>query len=97
MGIAEVEVQIKRIGQRTFQTELGDALERRLREIVLSGIKATLEQALQEELTAELGFEPYVRIPTGRKPSLRQRSGFFTRQTDTTYGHIPDLHCRRPP
>lgn len=91
MGIAEIEVQIKRIGQHTFQTELGDALELRLRETVLSGIQATLEQALQEELAAELGFEPYVRVPTGRKPSPQQRSGFFTRQTDTTYGRIPHL------
>jgi len=91
MGITEVEVQIKRIGQRTFQTELGDALEIRLREIALTGIKAALEQALQEELTTELGFEPYARVPTGRKPVGQYRSGFFTRQTDTMYGHIPDL------
>jgi putative transposase len=91
MRIAEVEVQIKRIGQRTFQKELGDALELRLREIALTGVKATLEQALQEELTAELGFEPYTRVSTGRKPSPQQRSGFFSRQTDTTYGHLPDL------
>jgi transposase-like protein len=91
MNIAEVEVQIKRIGQRTFQTELGDALELRLREVTLTGIKTVLEQALQEELTLELGFDPYTRVPTGRKPATQHRSGFFTRQTDTTYGHIPDL------
>jgi putative transposase len=91
MGIAEVEVQIKRIGQRTFQKELGDALELRLREIALTGVKATLEQALREELTLELGFDPYTRIPAGPKPATQHRSGFFSRQTDTTYGHIPDL------
>ncbi len=91
MSIAEVEIQIKRIGQRTFQTELGDALELRLRETTLIGVQATLEQALQEELTLALGFEAYTRKPTGRKPVAQQRSGFFTRETDTTYGHIPDL------
>jgi putative transposase len=91
MRIAEVEVQIKRIGQRTFQTELGDALELRLREIALTGIKATLEQALQEDLTTELDFAPYARVATGRTPARPTRSGFFTRPTDTTYGHIPDL------
>lgn len=91
MGIAEVEVQIKRVGRHAFQTELDNALERRLREIAVTGVKAVLEQALQEELTAELGFDPYTRKPTGRKPVSQQRSGFFTRQTDTTYGHIPDL------
>ncbi len=91
MGIAEVEVQIKRIGQRTFQTELGDALELRLREVVLTGIKAVLEQALREELTTELGFELYARRASGPKAAPQQRSGFFSRQTDTTYGHIPDL------
>jgi len=91
MGIAEVEVQIKRIGQHTFQTELGDALELRLREVALTGIKAVLEQALREELTTALGFEPYARLASGPKSSPQQRSGFFSRQTDTTYGHIPDL------
>ena len=91
ISIAEVEVQIKRIGRRTFQKELGDALELRLREIALTGVKATLEQALREELTLELGFDPYARVPTGRKPATQHRSGFFSRQTATTYGHIPDL------
>ena len=95
MRIADVKVQIKRIGQRTFQKELHDALELRLREIALSGVKTTLVQALQEELTQALGFEPYSRKPTGRKPSSQQQSVFFTREMETTYGHIPDLRVSK--
>jgi len=35
-----------------------------------------------------------VRLPTGKKPPEQQRSGFFPRQVDTSYGYIPDLRVR---
>jgi transposase-like protein len=91
MTVAEMEVQIKRIWHSSFQNELDNALEANLRQSALVGVRATLEAALQEELTAELGFDRYVRLPNGRKPIRQHRSGFFRRQVLTTYGRIPDL------
>jgi len=91
MTVAEMEVQIKRIWRSSFQNELDNALEANLRQSALVGVRATLEAALQEELTAELGFDRYVRLPNGRKPIRQHRSGFFRRQVLTTYGRIPDL------
>jgi transposase-like protein len=46
---------------------------------------------LVEELTAQLGFRPYARSTSGRKPPEQQRSGFFERRVETSYGHLPDL------
>jgi transposase-like protein len=89
--VAEVQVQIKRIWHSSFQNELDNALEANLRQSTLVGVRATLEAALQEELSAELGFNHYVRLPSGRKPIQQHRSGFFRRQVLTTYGRIPDL------
>jgi transposase-like protein len=92
MAIADVQVQIRRICHHTFQSELDDALEARLREVAQTGIKAALEQALREELTAHLGCEPYAPRPLPSKSPTPYRSGFFQRQVDTLYGHIPNLH-----
>jgi len=89
--VAEVQVQVKRIWRSSFQNELDNALEARLRKDALVGVHATLEMALQEELAAELGFDRYVRLPTGPKPPRQHRSGFFQRQVLTAYGRIPDL------
>jgi transposase-like protein len=91
MTVAETEIQIKRIGHSSFQNELDNALEASLRRSALVGVQATLGTALQEELTTELGFDRYVRLPSGRKPVQQHRSGFFCRQVLTTYGRIPDL------
>jgi putative transposase len=82
MAIADVQVQIQRICRRTFQSELESALEAQLRGVAVSGVHAALEQALREELSAHLATQtvrPY-------------RAGTFTRQVDTLYGHIPNLH-----
>lgn len=89
--IAQVEVQIQRVWRSSFQYELDEALETRLRENALVGIKGGLEAALNEELDAHLGFGRYDRYPTGKKPPVQQRSGFFKREVETSYGHIPDL------
>lgn len=89
--IAEVEGQIERVWRSSFQYELDEALETRLRENALVGVKAGLEAALDEELEAQLGFGRYDRLPTGKKPQEQQRSGFFKREVETSYGHIPDL------
>jgi len=91
MTIAEREIQIQRIWRSSFQYELDEALETRLRQSALIGVKATLEAALIEELDAQLGFGRYVRLPTGKKLPEQQRSGFFRRQVDTSYGYIPAL------
>jgi len=82
MAIADVQVQIQRICHHSFQTELENALDAQLRTIAVTSIQAALEQALREELCVHLATQsprPY-------------RSGCFTRQTNTLYGHIPDLH-----
>jgi transposase-like protein len=89
--IAQVEVQVRRVWRSSFQYELDEALETSLREQALVGVKAALEAALIEELTAQLGFGRYDRYPMGKKPPEQQRSGFFQRAVDTSYGCIPDL------
>lgn len=89
--IAEVEAYTLRIWRSSFQYELNEALNVHLRQCAVISIKSALESALVEELDAHLGFVQYVRLPTGKKPSEQQRSGFFPRQTETEYGHIPDL------
>ena len=53
--IAETQVQIERIWKSSFQTELDADLESQLRASALVGVRATLEAALQEELSAHWG------------------------------------------
>lgn len=89
--IAETQAQIERIWRSSFQTELDAALEIALRKSALTGVRATLEAALQEELRAHLGFERYERQAEGAKAPERQRSGYFPRQVHTEYGTLPDL------
>jgi len=89
--IAQVESQIERVWRGSFQYELNQALETRLRESALVGVKAALEAALQEELAVHLGFGRYERQSSGKKPPEAQRSGFFKRGVETSYGQIPDL------
>jgi transposase-like protein len=89
--IAQVESQIQRVWRSSFQYELDKALETRLRDEALIGVRAALEAALIEELDAQLAFGRYARLSTGKKPPEKHRSGFFQRQVETSYGHIPDL------
>jgi len=89
--IAQIKSQIQRVWRSSFQYELDQALETRLRDNALVGVRAALEAALIEELDAQLAFGRYARLPTGKKPPEKHRSGFFQRQVETSYGHIPDL------
>jgi transposase-like protein len=57
----------------------------------LTGVKACLEEALRQELSAHLGFEPYERLAEGPKPAEAQRSGSFQRGVSTDHGDIADL------
>jgi len=54
MTIAEREQQILRVKEQSFQPELEEALEQKLREGVLEVVKMTLEEALKEEVTVFL-------------------------------------------
>ncbi len=96
--IAQVASQVQRVWRSSFQCEFDEALERRLREQALVGVKATLERALAEELDAHLGFNRYERRSKGadkgggrQKPPEQQRSGTFKRAVETSHGHIADL------
>jgi len=51
-----------------------------------------LEAAMQTELTARLGYEPYQRDP-GRHSNYR--NGAYTRSLDTQFGCIPNLRVPR--
>lgn len=82
MSIAERERQILRIKEASFQGRLTEALEERLREMVVRTVKTLLEGALEAELLTFLAGQP--------EPRPR-RSGYFSRQTDTCYGRIADL------
>ncbi|MCY7407230.1 MAG: transposase, partial [Alkalinema sp. CAN_BIN05] len=82
MTIIEREQQILRVSQQGIHNALDTAVATQLRTEVVSTVKAVLENALQEEVTAFLqGID-------GQKP---HRSGFYHRGLATQYGQIPDL------
>ena len=82
MTIIEREEQILRVRKQGIHGELDEALATQLRTEVVSTVKAVLENALQEEVTAFLqGIE-------GQKP---YRSGCYRRGLATQYGQISDL------
>ena len=82
MTIVTRKEQIIRIKKASFQSELNDALEERIREQVVVTVKAIIEAALSEELETDL--EKW----SGPKP---RRSGYFHRILDTLYGRVLDL------
>jgi putative transposase len=70
---------------------LDDALREEIRKAALIGVRASLEEALRQELSEHLGFGWYERSGSGPKPAEAQRSGYFRRQVNTDHGEIPDL------
>ena len=82
MTIAIREEQILRIKEASFQSELNEALEKRIRDRVVATVKTIIEAALVEELEADLAER------SGPKP---RRSGYFARILDTLYGRIREL------
>lgn len=62
-----------------------------VQQAVITTVQWTLEQALQEELTAQLGLARYTHLPQGRMPE-HTRSGFYCRQLLTQYALIAHLH-----
>jgi len=68
-----------------------DDLYQSVQSAALFAIQDTIEQALDEELTAHLGLARYERVPGGRTLE-QQRSGFSSRMLDTSFGRIGDLH-----
>ena len=89
--IAELKIAVERIWHASSGSLLHDALESQLRASALLGVKATLEAALAEELTAAFGFPHYARLYAGAKPPEQQRAGSFSRSVLTSYGSIPSL------
>ena len=77
----EKEEQIIRIKQASFQSELSEGLQERIRTEVVATIQAILEEALVEELNQDIAKMEY-------KP---RRSGYFQRTADTHYGRIEQL------
>ena len=76
MTIIEREQQILRVSQQGVHNALDTSLATQLRTEVVSTVKAVLEDALPEEVTAFLqGIE-------GQKP---HRSGFYHRALATQY------------
>lgn len=83
--------QVEVIWQESFQSELNDELREQLRKAALTGVKACLEEGLRQELTEQVGFEPYKRFAEGPKPPEAQRSGYFKRRVSTDHGDIAEL------
>jgi len=67
-----------------------DEVYQQVRRRALSTVKWTLEQALDEEVTAYLGCARYERHTRPRRPE-ETRSGVYERELWTQYGCIPDL------
>jgi len=82
MTIAIRKEQIIRIKKASFQSELNEALEKRIRDRVVATVKTIIEAALVEELEADLAEW------SGPQP---RRSGYFSRILDTLYGRILEL------
>jgi transposase-like protein len=82
MTIAARKEQILRIKQASFQSELTQELEQRVRERVIATVKSILEAALIEELEVET---------SQWSGPLPRRSGYFGRTVDTLYGRISTL------
>jgi transposase-like protein len=82
MTIAARKEQILRIKQASFQSELTQELEQRIRERVIATVKLILEAALLEELEAEV---------SQWSGPLPRRSGYFGRKVDTLYGRISKI------
>jgi transposase-like protein len=81
MTIAEREVQIIRIKEASFQSELDEQLEEHLRKQVVQAVQTTIEAALVEEVEVEVET-------MSPKP---RRAGYFARTLDTQYGRIERL------
>lgn len=77
----EKEQQILRIKQASFQSELSEALQTRIRTDVVATIKAILEEALVEELNQDID----------QMACRPRRSGYYPRLADTHYGRIEQL------
>ena len=81
MTKVEKEKQILRIKEASFQNELSEALQERIRTEVVATIQAILEEALVEEVKQDIA----------QMDSKPRRSGYFQRTADTHYGRIEQL------
>lgn len=77
----ETEQKILRIKQASFQNELSEALQERIRTEVVATIQAILEEALVEELNQDIA----------KMTPRPRRSGYFQRSADTHYGRIEQM------
>ena len=84
MTKVEKEEQILRIKKASFQSELDNALQERIRTDVIATVKAILEESLVEEVEHHLEQID----PSEYRP---RRSGYFERTADTFYGRIDAL------
>lgn len=89
MTIATREQEIIRIRNASFQSEMNQALEKKLQETTVRVVQTIIETALVEEVKAHLDSL------SGAKP---RRSGYFQRCLDTRFGRVetlavPKLRC----
>ncbi len=57
-----------------------------LKELFRAQVEDTVNQFLQNEMTAVLGYEPYAR--TGRDGQRNYRNGYYNRAFDSTLGNL---------
>ena len=81
MTIANREQQILRVKAASFQTELDEQLKQQLQQEVVSVVQTTIEAALVDEVTAQIGTMTV-------KP---RRSGYYQRQLNTQFGQVENL------
>jgi len=81
MTIANREQQILRVKAASFQTELNEQLRQHLQQEVVSVVQTTIEAALVEEVTAQIGTMTI-------KP---RRSGYYQRKLNTQFGQVENL------
>jgi putative transposase len=68
-----------------------EAFEEMVQERLRQAVRIALISILEEEVTAFIGAKPYERSEQRRD----QRNGFYSRQLETTVGHIADLPVPR--
>ena len=71
------------------RTELTEAVHQDVETRVREGVKAVIEQILEEEMTSHIGAAPRERTPLRRG----ERNGHYERDLITPVGKVEQLRC----
>jgi transposase-like protein len=82
---------LESINREGLPGKVKNHLCREVQDSVIASVQHVIEAALEEELSASLGWERYEHESWGRPPEST-RSGSYQHTLITQYGSIADLH-----